>query len=104
MSERRPAVLTLSCSSLYAQSAVAGSGTEQEIFRKTSTESDDIKVYCHAVEEYFHAFLNPLSVLSISHHCAVTRVKNLDCNSLTEGVSECNSGEWISILASLCNH
>lgn len=61
---------------------MVGSGTEQEIFRKTSRESEDIKGYYHAVEEYFHAFLNLLAVLSISDHCADIRVKRLDCNSL----------------------
>jgi len=62
-----------------------------------------IKGYCRALEEYFHASLNLLAVLSVSDHCAAIRVKRLDCDSLTEGVSGCNSGDWISALASLCD-
>lgn len=77
---------------IKAQSAVAGSGTEQEILRKTSKESEDVKRYCHIVEEYFHAFLNLFAVLSLRDHCAV--IKKVGHHSLIEGLSGCNSGDW----------
>lgn len=77
---------------------MAESGTEQDIFRKASRGSEAIKGYCHAVEEYLHAFLNLLAVLSLSDHCAVIMVKKLDSNSVIDGSY---SGEWISILSCL---
>lgn len=83
---------------VQVQSAMVELGTEQDIFRKASRESEAIKGYCHAVGEYFHAFLNLLAVLSISDHCAVIMVKNLDSNFL---IDVCYSGEWISIPAGL---
>lgn len=77
---------------------MAGSGTEEDIFRKASREREAVKVYCHVVGEYFHAFLNLLAVLSISDHCAVIMVKKLHSNSV---IGVCYSGEWISIPACL---
>lgn len=83
---------------IQVQPPMAGSGTEEDIFRKASREHEAIKGYCHVVGEYFHAFLNLLSVLSISDHCAVLMAKKLDSNSVTDVY---NSGEWISIPACL---
>lgn len=92
--------------SIQAQSPVVGSVTGQGISRKLPGESKEIKGYCHAVEAYFHAFQTCLQHLNLLSMIILLPLglKTLEYNYLIEAVSDCNSGQWISTLASLCDH